>query len=470
MPVPRLSPWLISVLALAAAPGCVRSQQAVKAPPAPGESELRLVDVEPTNEPMAVFELEGEPFCFAGTNNYYLNFKSPEMVEDVFVQARTMGLRVIRFWGFIDRGSLDGSVPSVDGDGTKDGVYLQYWDARAGRPAYNDGKDGFERIDFVLHKAREHGIKLTYVLTNNWREFGGMDQYLTWYGLAAHHQFYTDARVKEAYKAWVHHVVTRVNAIDGVPYREDPAIFAWELANEPRCRNFRDFDVMEGWDTGTITAWADEMSAYIKSLDPNHMVAVGDEGFLAGGGSGFPYQAADGVDHRALTALPNVDFGTFHLYPDNWNLGIDFGNHWVEAHLAVARELGKPTVLEEYGTVVRRDRHNAISWGWERRRTAYTNWNEILLQRGGSGAMFWILVGYDGQHGLYPDYDHYSVYNGGPTAALLERYARRFAEEARACELAPPSVAPPSKFVRVRPLPKREAPRAAVSRFSPWTG
>src|SRR5690606_5643120 len=222
--------------------------------------------------------------------------------------------------------------------------------------------------------------------------------------------------------------------------------------------------------TGTITAWADEMSAYIKSLDPNHMVAVGDEGFLAGGGSGFPYQAADGVDHRALTALPNVDFGTFHLYPDNWNLGIDFGNHWVEAHLAVARELGKPTVLEEYGTVVRRDRHNAISWGRERRRTAYTNWNEILLQRGGSGATFWILVGYDGQHGLYPDYDHYSVYNGGPTAALLERYARRFAEEARACELAPPSVAPPSKFVRVRPLPKREAPRAAVSRFSPWTG
>src|SRR5690606_5605673 len=207
MPVPRLSPWLISVLALAAAPGCVRSQQAVKAPPAPGESELRLVDVEPTNEPMAVFELEGEPFCVAGTNDSYLNFRSPEMVEDVCVQARAMGLRVVRFWGFIDRGSLDGSVPSVDGDGTEDGVYLQYWDARAGRPAYNDGKDGFERIDFVLHKAREHGIKLTYVLTNNWREFGGMDQYLTWYGLAAHHQFYTDARVKEAYKAWVHHVV-----------------------------------------------------------------------------------------------------------------------------------------------------------------------------------------------------------------------------------------------------------------------
>src|SRR5690606_37944619 len=93
--------------------------------------------------------------------------------------------------------------------------------------------------------------------------------------------------------------------------------------------------------------------------------------------------------------------------------------------------------------------------------------NEILLQRGGSGAMFWILVGYDGQHGLYPDYDHYSVYNGGPTAALLERYARRFAEEATACEHAPPSVAPPSKFVRVRPLPKRGARRSPGLRPGP---
>ena len=39
--------------------------------------------------------------------------------------------------------SLDGSVPSIDGDGTKEGVYFQYWDTKTNKPAYNDGPDGF---------------------------------------------------------------------------------------------------------------------------------------------------------------------------------------------------------------------------------------------------------------------------------------------------------------------------------------
>jgi endo-1,4-beta-mannosidase len=30
-------------------------------------------------------------------------------------------------------------------------------------------------------------------------------------------------------------VLTRVNSITKVEYRDDPAIFGWELINEPRC-------------------------------------------------------------------------------------------------------------------------------------------------------------------------------------------------------------------------------------------
>jgi mannan endo-1,4-beta-mannosidase len=32
--------------------------------------------------------------------------------------------------------------------------------------------------------------------------------------------------------------------------------------------------------TSTITNWASQISAYIKSIDPNHLVAIGDEGFF----------------------------------------------------------------------------------------------------------------------------------------------------------------------------------------------
>jgi mannan endo-1,4-beta-mannosidase len=193
------------------------------------------------------------------------------------------------------------------------------------------------------------------------------------------------------------------------------------------------------------------MSAYLKSIDPNHMVAVGDEGFLASGGH-WLFEATDGVDHEALTAVKNIDFGTFHVYPDNWKTGLRILQRFIQENLDVARKVGKPTVLEEYGVTVRRNDQKEISAGWERRENAYKNWNNLLLHGGAAGSMFWILSGYDDHLGLYPDHDGYTLYKGDRTHQLLAPYFQRFPTEAQACKGADADLGTPSPFVKATRL------------------
>ena len=81
------------------------------------------------------FMLDGSTFYYAGTNNYYLNFKPKESVDAVLEDAAEMGLKVVRTWGNLDAGVKTDKVSdkgytvftdSVDGSGEKEGVYYQY--------------------------------------------------------------------------------------------------------------------------------------------------------------------------------------------------------------------------------------------------------------------------------------------------------------------------------------------------------
>src|SRR5512139_3487423 len=83
------------LVCLALLPGCLRHSNPAAAPSAPTEAAAPpkavegLLKVDPTETPSAVFLHQGKPFCFTGSNNYYLSYKDKPMVDDVFVQART---------------------------------------------------------------------------------------------------------------------------------------------------------------------------------------------------------------------------------------------------------------------------------------------------------------------------------------------------------------------------------------------
>ena len=416
--------------------------------------------------PPASFELEGKSFCFHGSNNYYPIFKPRDVVDDLFANAQKIDFKVMRVWSMLDVGALDGSVPHVDGDGLKQGVYLQYWDTEKQQVAINETETGLPRLDYVLDSAARHNVKLILVMVNNWSAFGGIDQYVVWHKRKYHHEFYTDPEIKGTYKNWLQAVITRTNTVNGRVYRDDPTIFSWELANEPRGIGAAGRDSKQGWDKTTITEWADEMSGYIKSLDPNHMVSVGDEGFLDGGGAHWAYEANDGVDHKSLTALPHIDLGTFHLYPEDWGATLEWGDKWIIDHLRVAREVGKPTILEEYGVKVTRSngKLGRIIDGWTERKASYERWNGIMLQRGGNGSLAWMLGAMDDDGSRYPDYDHYGFWSDTPTGTLLAGFAEQYGT-APACQGAGGPSANRSPFVGVR---KNGGERVAALNPSLW--
>lgn len=363
--------------------------------------------------------LNGKTYEFAGTNNYYLGYKSSTMVDAVLDDAATAGFDVIRTWGFQDYQNPDGSG-SVHQN--FEGVWYQAWDAEAGAPTVNEGANGLQKLDYVIAAAKARGIKLVIPFTNNWNAFGGMDQYVRWAGLDEHADFYTDATIRGWFKDWISTLLTRVNPLTGVAYKDDPTIMAWELANEPRCTSAGVYP--DGaCDTTTITTWADEMSTYVKSIDGKHLLSAGDEGFFcrdesqwtlaaeygaSGYGEGFGEDCGDGVDTIALASLPNIDMMSMHLYPDHWKTSTAWGTGWILEHAAAAAAIGKPVYLGEFGL---NDKAT--------RMPVYFEWLQAVRDSGVDGALYWILSSEEDNGALYADYDGFTVYCPSQVCTLI---------------------------------------------------
>jgi mannan endo-1,4-beta-mannosidase len=359
------------------------------------------------------FELEGRSFKLVGANNYYLGYASQTMVEAIFALAVGLKLNVLRTWAFID---CDASVPGSTPPGSKNGVYFHFWNTDTGRPDFNDGPNGLERLDQVISLAETYGLRLILPFTNNWPDFGGIDQYLKWFGLHGHDQFFKNPEVKQAYRDYVQHLLTRVNTKTGRRYADEPAILAWELMNEPRCVDDEGSAVPGGVDT--LIAWIEEMSAFVKGLDNNHLTCVGDEGFFrrSGAGANALYNGCHGVDSERILGVGSVDFGTCHLYPtfDPQEDAINFGQRWIREHIEAGQRASKPMLIEEYGYAINNEGQEL-----NHRDMIFKLWLDQVLQSDGAGAALWMIASVMDNGQLYPDYDHYTVYAAEDVPSIL---------------------------------------------------
>lgn len=69
-----------------------------------------------------------------------------------------------------------------------------------------------------------------------------------------------------------------------------------------------------------LQKWISEMASYTKSIDSNHLVEAGLEGFYGNSDTQKNPNFQVGTDFIANNQIPEIDFATVHSYPDQWYL------------------------------------------------------------------------------------------------------------------------------------------------------
>ena len=207
-------------------------------------------------------------------------------------------------------------------------------------------------------------------------------------------------------------------------YKDSPAIMGWELINEPRCgadgtRNLPRSP--SGCNPEVLGAWIGEMSAYIKSLDPHHLVTWGGEGEFNLKTASPPdrYNGKDGGDFDHELTIPTIDFGTFHSYPDWWSKTPEWTEQWVRDHAAAGRKAKKPVVHEEYGWMTADKRLEYLGKVNNASRVdVMSRWQAIGVEEKIAGDMYW-QFGYSGySYGRNHD-DGFTIFLDDPEAQTL---------------------------------------------------
>jgi mannan endo-1,4-beta-mannosidase len=343
-------------------------------------------------------KLNGGDFYFSGANSFSMIYSEVE-AEEQFKIAKDLGLNVIRMWGFWNGETLESQL-NEDGEVIRPGtpetdVYGHY--VLQSKPGEYPTQ-GWRRLDYAIYLAHVYNMKLIIPLLNEWPEFGGLETYMDWVGLETPEytdefykyenavknirgNFWTSEEAQQLYFNYVEHLLNHVNMYTGVPLKDDPAIMIWEVMNEPR------YGAWGGNKDATIVRdWIAEAAAFIKSIDKNHLVGTGEEGFLRRedttlGLETYPWTAApgEGVDFVLNAQIENIDVLGFHCWPFQWGLWgsseedhgsdqlgdypdiSDFAPQWIEEHIRIANDYNKPAYLGEFGLQILRREGSDIS-------------------------------------------------------------------------------------------------------------
>ena len=223
-------------------------------------------------------------------------------------------------------------------------------------------------MDYLLTEMGKRDMHAVMVLNNNWDWSGGMGQYVSWVTgkkvvdpsvnknetwddyLKFAGAFYTLPEAQKTYKKYIEMLVNRTNTITKKSYKNDTTIFSWQLANEPRPSNVGD----KNESMKIFTQWVDETAGFIHSLDSNHLVSTGSEGSKG---------ALNSLDFaKQAHSSKKIDYVTFHMWPKNWGWykaeqpetmtrTKENTAQYIKEHVAMAQELNKPSVIEEFGFV-----------------------------------------------------------------------------------------------------------------------
>jgi len=222
--------------------------------------------------------LDGSPYRFIGLNVYWANGCSQTVSTSTLSDSLSIihqdGGNVVRAWFF---------QPDVTVNGVRD----------------------WTTFDNTLQAIASQNMKVIVTLADEYGNCGDQPSTtmkdINWYQTGYQSTIYPGTT--ETYLDYVRDIAAR--------YANHPEILAWQLMNEASVIQ-PDESCNESAGASALRAWADNVSAAIRSVDPYHLISLGTG---VQGGCGYQVTSdATSNDYGYVHAGPNIDLCEYHDY------------------------------------------------------------------------------------------------------------------------------------------------------------